>query len=240
MKIDLSLAFVAYNEKDNISKCLLSALNAAKKIAYNYEIIAVVHENSSDGTIGIVKELAKKNKNIRLVIQKKTDPGVGRAYGIAIENAKYPFVFYSDADNQFDLQEILKLAKHIENNDIVAGFRKKRADKFGRIFTAGVYNLIIQTIFGMNEKDFDCAFRIVRKDMFSKINLHTTTGFIAPEMMIKAKIAGFRIMQVPVKHLPRTANEAIFESSISPFPKLKIVINQIKEMIRVWREVYRI
>ena len=240
MKVNLSLAFVAYNEKDNISKCLLSAVDVAKQICAKYEVIAVVHENSSDGTINIVKDLSRKNKNIRLVIQKKSDPGVGRAYGIAIENARYPFVFYSDADNQFDLSEISKLVKHIENSDIVAGYRVKRADKFGRVFTAFVYNTIIQAIFGMNERDFDCAFRIVRKDMFSRINLHTTTGFIAPEMMIKAKIAGLRITQVGVKHLPRTANEAIFESQISPFPKFKIVINQIKEMMRVWREVYNI
>ena len=88
---------------------------------------------------------------------------MGTALSIGFMNADFDYIFYMDSDNQFDLNEIRLLIKHILKYDIVAGYRFKRSDPVLRIFTARVYNAIIRTTFNIPYKDVDCAFRLFNK-----------------------------------------------------------------------------
>ena len=61
-KYNISSAFIAYNEEDNIIPLINSAKTIFKKIANKYEIIFVVLESSTDRTIEIIKERSKKDR----------------------------------------------------------------------------------------------------------------------------------------------------------------------------------
>ena len=236
---ELSMFFPAYNEVENIPKLVKSAKKVCRETSKKYEIIIVVHQNSSDGTTELVKKLGEKDRKIKLVIQKKTDPGVGAAIRIGFNSAKYKNIFYADSDNQFNLEEFKKFVPFTDKYDIIAGYRIKRNDPEARIFTAKVYNAIVRTIFLVKQKDVDCAFRFVKRDVVKKIRLVCRRGLVTTEVLAKASRKGYKIMQIGVKHYPRMFGKSVFEiESNLNFPKPKIVFELLGEIKKLFYDMY--
>ena len=63
-KPNITMFFPAYNEEENMPKLLNSAIKVLSESANDYEIMVIVYEGSTDGTIEVVKKLIKKNKKI--------------------------------------------------------------------------------------------------------------------------------------------------------------------------------
>jgi len=156
---------------------------------------------------------------------------MGTALKMGFEAAKYPLIFYADSDNQFDLEEFNKFIPYIDDYDIIAGYRIKRRDPGSRIITAKIYNAIVRTIFRTKERDMDCAFRLVKKKIFDKIQLMCKTGLSTTEMLAKARRKGYKIKEVGVNHYPRTLGKPVFELEVGlNLPKPKVVLDLLKEM----------
>ena len=239
MKPDITMFFPAYNEEENIKTVVENAKSVLKEMANSYEVLVVVYKGSTDNTIKIVKEMMKEDKNIRLLMQPKNKKGVGYAIRMGFEHAKCPYVFYSDADNQFNLDEFKKFLPYIKDYDIIAGYRINRQDPFMRIFTSKIYNLIVKIIFGVRERDVDCAFRLANKRVFKKINLVCRLGLGTTELLVKARKHGFKIKQVGVHHYPRKKGSSVFESKGISLPKPKVVFELLKEMAVLWRDLHK-
>jgi len=62
----VSFFFPAYNEEENIAKCLMDGLKVLKTCTSKYELIVVLHEDSIDKTRDVVTKLAKKYPEIKL------------------------------------------------------------------------------------------------------------------------------------------------------------------------------
>lgn len=237
MKPDISVFLLAYNEEENIGEVLDDSLSVLSRVAGEFEVIVVLYEGSTDDTRKIVKEYAKKDKRVRLVIQKKSEPGYGAAMRVGYESSGYPLVFYTDADRQFDVNELDKLLQYIKSADLVVGYRAKRMDPAGRILAAKTYNLLVRLFFGLKVKDVDCAFKLVRKEVFDKVSLSYGTGISDAELLVKAKKYGFRIVEVPVSHRPRVAGKTVFHEGGLGFVKPSVVINLLRDMIKLKREL---
>src|SRR3989344_4210019 len=121
-KLNISVFFPVYNEEGNIPKLAKDATKVLKKLADKYEIMFVLLEDSTDKSREIIEKLHKEDSKIRLVLQPKELKGVGQAYKMGYESAKYEIIFYADGDNQFDLNEIEKLIPYLRKYDIVAGY----------------------------------------------------------------------------------------------------------------------
>ena len=121
--IDKSISVVipAYNEEENIQEAIIAINNYLKPRFKDYEIL-IVSEGSTDGTDKIVKELAVDIKNIRL-LSNPNNFGFGGALKTGLTSAKKELIFYTDADMQFDINELDKLLPMIERYDIVTGFK---------------------------------------------------------------------------------------------------------------------
>ncbi len=236
-KPNITMFFPAYNEAENIPKIIISATKVLKEVAKNYEILVIVYEGSTDGTIGIVKRFAAKDKKIRLIIQPKNKKGIGYAKMMGFKNAKYPYIFYADSDNQFDLNEFKKFLPYIGKYDVIAGYRIKRHDPKSRIITSKIYNIMMRFLFGAKERDLDCAFRLVSKRVINSINLTCTTGVATTELLAKARKKGFRIKEIGVNHYPRTLGKSIFEAKGLSLPKPKVVLNILKETANLWYDM---
>lgn len=239
MKPDITMFFPAYNERENIPRLLNTANKVLKKFANRYEMLVVVYEGSTDGTIGIVKKLSSKNKKIRLILQPKDKKGIGYAKIMGFTNAKYPYIFYADADNQFDLNDFKKFVPYIGKYDIIAGYRINRRDPTTRIWISKVYNAIMRFLMGAKEKDIDCAFRLVNKEVIKKIHLVCRTGLATTEILAKARRKGFKIKEIGVNHYPRTLGKPVFEWEIGlNIPKPKVILDILKETLKLWVEIY--
>lgn len=235
-KPDISVFFPVYNEEGNIKKLANDAQEVLDKVANKYEVLFVLLESSTDNSEKIIKELNKKDKRIKLVLQPAHLKGVGQAYKQGYEAAQYPIIFYADGDNQFDLKEINKLLKYIVDYDIVAGYRINRQDPWIRKLTSRTYNAIVSIIFGSTVRDVDCAFRMVKKDVFNKVKLTRRYGTGTAELLIKAKIHGMKIKEVGVTHLPRYAGQSVFESRMN-LPKLSVVTSVLKDLFDLRKEL---
>jgi glycosyltransferase involved in cell wall biosynthesis len=200
-KFGISCVFPAYNEEENIEKAIREAIKVFVNFGLDYEII-VVDDGSEDGTSEVTLNMAKKNKNIRL-IKHPINLGYANALRTGFKSANKDYVFYTDADNQFDLKDIQKALPLIKEADMVIGYRLERADNIIRKMGSFGYNLLARELLKLDVKDIDCAFKLFRREVFDKIEIKTKAWLVDTEILAKAKKNNMIIKEIGVKHLPR-------------------------------------
>jgi glycosyltransferase involved in cell wall biosynthesis len=234
-KIDLSVFFPAFNEEGNIEEVITSAIKVLKEVANRYEVI-IVDDGSKDNTGKIADAWAKKDPHVR-VIHHKPNKGYGAALRSGCLAARYEYVFYTDSDLQFDIREIKKLIPLIKNADIVSGYRIHRDDPKLRILAANIYNMIIRYYFGFKIIDVDSAFKLYRRKIFDTFTITCDHGVVDPEILIKANLNGFKIVQVGVHHYARNKGGSVFDANKFGLVKFSHVIRLLREMRRLKREI---
>lgn len=201
----LSVFFPAKDEAENVEAVVRDALRILPGVADRFEV-TVVDDGSTDGTGAIADRLAAEDPRVR-VIHHATNRGYGAAVRSGLQAASEPYIFYTDGDQQFDLADLPSLIARIGDADVVAGYRRKRMDPRRRLVVAWVYNRIIRTLFGVHVRDVDCAYKLFRREVFTRVPLarvHSNGAFFSPELLITLKAAGIRIVEVGVPHYPRT------------------------------------
>ena len=236
-KPNITMFFPAYNEEGNIKNLVKDAEKVLKEAANKHEIIIVLYEGSTDNTKTIVKELIKKNKNIRLVMQPRKFKGVGYAIKMGFEAAKYDLIFYADSDNQFDLNEFKLLLPYAKDYDVIAGYRISRKDPLTRIWVSKIYNMIIKAVFNLKGRDFDCAFRLVKKKIFKTIKLQCKTGLATSELLIKARRDSYKVKHIGVHHFQRYSGVSVFEQKGFSIPKVSVISEIVKEILSLKKQV---
>lgn len=229
---ELSVFFPAYNEEESIKATVEKATAILEKIAEKWEIM-VVNDGSKDKTGEIANKLAKKEDRIKII----THPS-NRGYGAALKsgfyNSKYEWIAYTDAEGQFDFAEISKFIEKQQQTraDLVIGYYLKRAVSFYRILGSRLWESLVWFIFGLKVRDIDCGFKLIKKEVIEKIpRLEAERGpFISSELLIKAKRARFKIVEVGVHHYPRTTGKA---TGIS----FKVVLAGFKDLWRLRKKL---
>lgn len=229
---NISVFLPTYNESENIKQAILSIQKFLKKNFLQYEII-IVNDGSNDDTKKIVTLLAQSDKRIKLINHKK-NLGYGAALRTGFNSTKYDLVFYTDADNQFDINDLTKVLPLTKKYDIISGYRIRRQDPLMRIFISSVYNIIISIIFRMNIRDIDSSFKLYKKKVLDALTLKSNTGLIDAEVFIKARKKGFTIGQIGVNHYPRLKGKSIYEmgnrNKIVAFVKPKVITDIFNEI----------
>ncbi len=198
----LSVFFPAYYDEENIPKVTESALRVIHELGIRTYEIVIVEDGSPDRTGEVADALAAKHPNVR-VIHHERNRGYGAALKTGFESARYDWVFYTDGDNQFDLDELKKFVALTPYTDIVAGFRINKQYSAYRKFTSFIYNLVLRLLFDIRDRDVDCAFKIFRRDLFDKIRIESKDAFIDAEIAIKARLLNYSSTEIGVTHLPR-------------------------------------
>lgn len=226
-KVSLSFFFPAYNEEKTIEPLVRAAQEVLEEICDDYEII-IVDDGSTDRTGEIADRLASGSERIR-VIHHPRNRGYGVALRSGFRSATKDLVFYTDGDFQFDVRELKKLLPLIKNADIVSGYKIKRADKAYRDTFSWVFNMLCRTLFHLEVKDVNCAFKLYRRKIFDSMELKSVRGLIDAEVLIKAQRAGYRIVQTGVSHFPRKEGRSK--------KRLQEIISTIVQMVQLRREL---
>jgi glycosyltransferase involved in cell wall biosynthesis len=226
--ISISIFFPAYNEEENISLAVEKTVRVVEESPYirAYEII-IVNDGSTDGTLRIAESLARKYPTVRVV-----NHDVNRGYGAALQSglaaATMDYVFFTDADLQFDILELQNLVVHIPEHDAVIGYRAPRRDPFMRLINAWGWNTLNRLFFGLKVTDIDCAFKLFRREKVQALRLKSRGAMISAETLIRLTRSGARIKEIPVSHLPRLYGSATGA-------RLSVIFRAFREMVGLYR-----
>jgi dolichol-phosphate mannosyltransferase len=201
----LSIVFPALNEEENIGDAVRSALSYLQGMSGE---VIVVDDGSRDRTAEIVTSLEKTAPGRVRLVRHPVNLGYAEALRRGFQESRGEWIFYSDADNQFDLREIDLLWPLSKGADMVVGFRKERRDPPLRIFAAGAYNRMASLLFRLHVRDIDCAFKLFRRDLFDRISIESKRFLVDLEILAKARKLGMVVREVGVTHLPRTRGES--------------------------------
>jgi len=225
----LSVFFPAYNEEENVEKTVKRAKEVLLKTAKTWEII-IVDDGSKDRTGEIARRLVKSDRRIRLITHRK-NRGYGGAFKSGLFGAKYPWIAFTDIDGQFDLGEIDNFLNKREETgaELVIGYYRKRRVKKYVVVTSKIWEALVFVMFGLKVRDIDCGFKLISKRVPDKIkSLESERGaFINSEFLIKAKRAGFKIVEIPVTHYPRAGGEATGRN-------LDVILESFRDLARLW------
>ena len=221
---EVSAFFPAYEEEANIEKTVLCAEKTLEKVADKYEIL-VIDDGSKDKTGEIVKKLASRNNNIRLITHKE-NKGYGHSLRSGFKNAKYKWITFADSDGQFDFSEFPNFisAQKKTNADLVIGYYKQRQVSVTRKLNSFFWQLLVRILFGLNIKHIDCGFKLIRKRVIDSMDLKAGKGaFISTEFLVKAKSQNFKIIEIPVTHYARKDGKATGAD-------FKVILNSFKDL----------
>ena len=226
-KIMISIILPAYNEEKNIGFEIDSISDFLKQKKIAYEII-VVNDGSRDNT-GKVLEKYKSRGEVVEVLHKK-NLGYGAALRAGFGAAKGDLIFFTDADRQFDIKDIIPFLDKINYYDFVIGYRKNRKDPANRILYASIFRFAAAIFFGVNVKDVDCAFKLYKKHVLSDLNLISNGALINLEILAKAKKKNYKYLELPVLHFKRTEGKPTGGS-------LKVILKAILQFFYLWKTV---
>jgi glycosyltransferase involved in cell wall biosynthesis len=225
----LSIFFPAYNDAGTIASLVLIAHMTARELTDDYEVI-VVDDGSPDHTGALLDEMAALFPWLKVVHHEK-NRGYGGALRTGFETATKSLVFYTDGDAQYDPRELTRLFLALAPDvDFVNGYKIGRSDPWHRVVIGRVYHAFVRTVFGLQLRDVDCDFRLMRREVFRKVHLTRSSGVICVELMKKVQDHGFRIAQVPVHHYHRSYGR-------SQFFNFRRVARTLVDLARLWVEL---
>ncbi len=224
----ISTFFPALNEEGNVAKLTQDLLGILGSTFQRYEVI-IINDGSTDNTKQIADDLCRKNNGFVRVVHHGRCRGYGKALRAGFRAARYDLIFYTDGDNQFDMDDLHMALSLIDGSDIVVGYRQGRKDSTHRLWLSKGYNLLVRILFGLRLRDIDCSFKLFRRTALDKISIESRGYFIDTEIMVKAKREGLEIRQFSVKHLPRTSGASKV--------KMLHIFSTLYEIIRLWKKL---
>jgi len=196
----ISIVLPVYNEEENVAlqyKNITDNMDAAK---LKYEII-FVDDGSTDRSVEILAEIAKKDRRVKIV-QFRRNFGQTAAMAAGIDHSSGDIIIFMDSDLQNDAGDISRMVDKIhEGYDVVSGWRKDRKDKLiSRKIPSRIANWLISRVSGVPLHDLGCSLKAYRGDVLRQVKLYGEMHRFIP---VHASWVGARIAELPVQHHAR-------------------------------------
>jgi glycosyltransferase involved in cell wall biosynthesis len=202
----LSVVLPAFNEEANIAMAIAEATAAVEPLFHSHEVI-VVDDGSADRTAAVVAEIAAADPRVR-VISHGTNRGYGEALRTGFRASGLDFVFFTDADLQFDITELERFMPFLGTVDVIAGYRVNRQDRWIRRMNAYGWNILVRAMFYVPVRDIDCAFKLFDRRALAAVDIESVGAMVNTELMVKLGRRGSSVVEIGVTHRPRRAGEA--------------------------------
>lgn len=203
----LSLAVLAYNERDNIERAARRCSEALQACGQTYELV-LVDDGSTDGTGPIMDRLAGELPHGR-VIHHGRNLGIGAGIRTCYFQTHGQWAAWFPADLQADPAELPRLLSYLPSCDVLVTYREaagRQASALRKLISAAD-RTVVRLLFGLSVKDLHWI-RFFRRDVLARMRLTCTSPSVDTEMLIQARRLGARIVQVPLADHPRTAGAA--------------------------------
>jgi glycosyltransferase involved in cell wall biosynthesis len=229
--VEISAVMPAFNEEGNLEQSVGRMAAALADQARAFEVI-VVDDGSQDGTAALLARLKAVHPSLR-VVRHPVNRGYGAALRSGFTAARYPWVFLMDADNQFDPADVAVLLAAAGDADIVAGYRKRRRDPLPRRLNAWAFFRLVTILFGRLARDVNCAFKLMRRDLLARMELHSEGALINTEVFVLARQLRARVVEVPIQHYARTSGRQTGAN-------LRVVVRAFSELLAFRAEMRKV
>ncbi len=202
-QVFLSLVIPAYNEEARISATLQRVISYLEGRSYSWEVL-VADDGSSDGTAGLVAEVAASNPNLQLI--NLSHRGKGWAVKNAMLTARGEYRVLCDADLSVPIEQLERLLPpQVQGVDIALGSRAaKGAQRIGepprRHLMGRIYNALVRTIAVAGIQDTQCGFKCYRGEVVPALFQRLTMDGFAfdVEVLFLAVKDGMTLREIPV------------------------------------------
>ena len=198
----VSLMFPVYKDRRTIKKMILKSLRVLKNTKKKFEII-IVDDGCPENSGHYAKKLSKNISSVKVIFHKK-NLGYGAALKTGIKNCKYDWIFQTDGDAEYDVNDLPRLIKSSSNSDLVITYRYKKKYNAARIIISWVYNVLLRMLFNTNFRDISTGSRLFKRSILKKIKLNANSPFLGAELAIKAKLNGLNVNEIGIHTYPRT------------------------------------
>jgi glycosyltransferase involved in cell wall biosynthesis len=223
----LSVFFPAYNDAPSLPGLIHKTLAVLDRHVDDYEVI-VVNDGSQDNTGEVLEDLRREFAPRMRVVTHPQNRGYGGALRTGFESATKEFVFYTDGDSQYDVEELPRLLELAgPATGLVNGYKLERHDPAHRIWIGTIYNLCARLMFRIRIRDIDCDYRLIRRSVLERIHLTSTSGTICVELVRKLELSGCEVKEIGVHHYPRLYGS-------SQFFRLRSLATTFSQLLRLW------
>lgn len=166
----------------------------------------MVDDGSEDGTLALLQEVEHRYVEVRAVALGR-NRGKGRAMAEGVRHAVGDLVLLTDADLSTPIEELRKLEQAITagadiafGSRAVAGACELDQPRHRRVM-GRAFNRLVQLLFLSAIHDTQCGFKLFRgtvaRQLFAVLQ---TDGFAFDvEILWRARLAGYRMQEVPVQ-----------------------------------------
>ncbi|MHB9034137.1 MAG: glycosyltransferase family 2 protein [Anaerolineae bacterium] len=220
----LTVSMPAYNEALNIRPMVDMVAIKVGPLVDDLEII-IVDDGSKDNTAAVVEDIASRDPRVRL-IRHNVNMGYGAAVKDSIWAASKELILTTDSDLQFDLAELTRFLPRTLTADLVVGYRRSRSDPWYRRLFGNGWSWLVNLLFGYTARDIDCAFKLFKRKVVESISVQSGGAMFSAEFLVRAKQAGFVIVEEPVSHYPRQAGS-------QTGAKLHVILRAFRELFKL-------
>lgn len=189
------------NEAETLAVCIQKAHSAINVSGLRGEVL-IADNGSTDGSQQIALQL-----NARVIAVPTR--GYGAALNAGIQGATTDYILMADADDSYEFSHLGRFLEALDQGaDLVMGNRFKGEIKPGampplhRYLGNPALSFAGRLFFGIPIGDFHCGIRAFRRDRILSLRLRTTGMEFASEMVVKARLLGLRLAEVPTTLSP--------------------------------------
>lgn len=208
---ELSILVPTYQEVENIP-CLIEGLMQEFK-GVDFEVV-VIDDSSPDGTARVVRELARKHENLRL-LERPDKMGLGSAVMDGLDKSAGRYILMMDADLSHRPQDARRLLEQVEDADIVVGSRYVPGGAcenwpFLRRIASRVATFVVRLLLNVRVKDSTSGLALYRRELLEELRGRLTPrGFkLLLEILVKAR--GAKAKEVPIIFVDRAQGSSKF------------------------------
>lgn len=201
---DISVVIPVFNEEGNLEPLLRELTQVLDKLPQPHEILCV-DDKSTDNSLSVLKNLQKRYPRLRLACH-TLNCGESAAEATGFAQARGRLVITMDADLQNDPADIPAMLEAL-GDDVAAvcGVRRRREDSWLKRISSRIANRLRNLITGDRIADAGCTFRVLRRNALRELPVFNGMHRFLPTLL---RLQGFRVMEMPVNHRPRTSGKS--------------------------------
>ena len=225
-----------YNEMENIRDIATRVFGLQPEFH-----VLVVDDGSPDGTAAIVKDLQAQWPDRLHMLERSGKLGLGTAYITGFKWAierKYDFIFEMDADFSHDPNDLVRLYEACAKGGADMSVGSRYVDgghvkdwSWDRVMLSYCASLYVRAILWLGVRDTTAGFVCYKRHVLERLPLDAIkfVGYAFQiEMKYRTKLAGFKIVEVPITFIDRVKGKSkmsanIFREAIIGVWKMKTI-----------------